>query len=400
MLTLLRGLTVLDLTTIVLGPMATQTLGDLGADVVKIEALDGDLARRAPPHGGHDTDRGAMFVNNNRNKRSIALDLKRPEGQEVLHRLIGRADVLVHNMRPAAAERLGLAPAAVLALNPRIIHCVAVGFGSGGPYAGRPAYDDVIQAVSGVASLPMLTGGAPAYVPTILCDKIAALHVVHAVLAALFARERSGQGLHVEVPMFEAIAAFLLNEHLAAASFSEEGRCGYPRILDPNRRPFRTADGWIAILPYTNAQWRRLLQDIGRTDILAESWFDTPGELNRRAGELYALLAAAAPGRSTAQWCRDLQRLDIPHGPVNSLDDLLTDPHLQAVGFFLPNMEDPAVRRTLSQPVSFAGIPSRQDRAPPGLGAHGREILQEAGMTQAAIQSLIDRGVLGPPMTS
>src|SRR5690606_19743300 len=243
----------------------------------------------------------------------LALDLKRPEGRSALARLIATSDVLFHNMRVDAADRLGLGVEAVAAINPNIIHCAAIGFGQNGPYRDRPAFDDIIQAASGVAGLAMQQGGAPPFVPTIIADKVAALHAVYGILAALTARARGQAGpFRVEVPMFEAMTAFLLNEHLAGATFAEDGAVGYPRILSANRRPFRTADGWIAVLPYTTDQWRRFLAEIGREDIAEEAWFRDGRTRQSRIDQLYALLADTLTARSTEAWLAALTARDIP----------------------------------------------------------------------------------------
>ena len=393
MLDLLQGVRIVELSTIVLGPMAGQALADLGAEVVKVEAPGGDIARAAAPHGP--SGDGALFVNNNRNKRSVALDLKNEGGRAVLGRLVERADVFLHNMRPEALARLGFDAAACRQANPSLIHCAAVGFGSNGPHGGRPAYDDVIQAASGLAGLPLHLGGEPAYVASIMADKIAALHVVQAVTAALFRRERTGEGCTIEVPMFEAMAAFMLNEHLGAASFEEDGEPGYTRLLTPHRRPFRTADGWIGVLAYDERQWRAVLAEIGRGDIAQEPWFASGRERSRRAGELYAVLGAAMPGRSTDAWLATFERLDVPHARVADLNDLIADPHLEAIGFFRPVPGPHGAVRSLAQPIRFEDCPERPDSPPPALGEHLRPVLAELGYAEAEIEALIAGGVAG-----
>ena len=393
MLDLLKGVRIVELSTIVLGPMAGQTLADLGADVIKVEAPGGDIARAAAPHGP--SGDGALFVNNNRNKRSVALDLKSEAGRAVLSRLVGRADVFLHNMRNDALARLGFDAEACRAINPSLIHCGAVGFGSNGPHGRRPAYDDVIQAASGLAGLPLHLGGEPAYVASIMADKIAALHVVHAVTAALFRRERTGEGCTIEVPMFEAMAAFMLNEHLGAASFAADGEPGYTRLLTPHRRPYRTADGWVGVLPYDERQWRAVLAEIGREDVTKEPWFASGRERSRRGGELYAILGAAMPERSTQAWLETFERLDVPHARVADLNDLIADPHLAAVDFFRPVPGPHGAVRSVAQPIRFEGCESRDDLPPPALGEHLREVLAELGYDAAEIDRLIAGGLAG-----
>lgn len=389
MLPLLQGIRVIEVGAVVLGPYAGQMLADLGAEVIKVEPLEGDIARHAHPGG-------ALFVNNNRNKRMLAIDLKHPDGKAALDRLIGTADVLFHNMRVDAAERLGLGFEAVAAINPDIVHCAAIGFGQRGRYRDRPAFDDIIQAASGLAGIAASTGTTPAFVPTVLADKVAALHAVYAILAALLARANGRKGpIKVEVPMFEALAAFLLNEHLADATFSPDGAAGYPRILSPNRRPFRTADGWVAVLPYTDRQWRAFLTEVGRDDVARESWFADPRERPAHIDDLYALVAANLRGRTTAAWMAALSARDIPCSEVPGLDDLLADPHLGEIGFFdVPSSYPDTIVRTLPQPVEFEGITPLADVAPRALGEDSRAILRDCGLDEDGIEELIAAGVV------
>ncbi len=394
MMPLLQGIRIIEVGSMVLGPYAAQILADLGADVIKVEPLQGDFARESHPRGA--TVDGALFVNNNRNKRALAIDLKREEGRAALARLLAKSDVLLHNMRADAAERLGLTFDAVARVNPRIVYCAAPGFGHGGRYRDRPAYDDIIQAASGLAAL-CGGPGAPAFVPTIIADKVTALHVVHGVLAALLARARGFAGaIALEVPMFEAMVGFLMNEHLAAATFDRQGATGYPRILSANRGPFRTADGWIAVLPYTGEQWRRFLEAIGRADVCGESWFKDARVRQARIDELYSIAAETLPRATTDEWIATLSACDIPYSKVNSLDDLLRDGHLADVGFFHadhpPYPDD--ITRALRQPIGFSGIEPCWDRPPPALGADSRAVLRECGLEVSEIEALIEHGVV------
>ncbi len=394
MLPLLEGYRIIDVTAVILGPYATQILGDLGADVIKVEPLDGDSMRVVPPSG--DAGITALFANNNRNKRSIAIDLKQEDGKAILRRLLGNADALIHNMRQDAFDRLGFGVGPVRALNPKLVYCAAVGFGSDGPYAGRPAYDDVIQAMSGFAGLNEMRDGTPALAPSIIADKIVGLHVVYAVLAALLHRERTGApGMAIEVPMFEAMAAFNMNEHLDRASFKADGSVGYARALAPQRKPYRTADGWIAVLPYTLAHWQRTLKEVGRTDLVDAEWLKDGAQRNLRSPELYEVLEAALCQRSTNEWLAVFEGIDIPSGRVNSPKDLLSDPHLAAVGMFEPNFDGPtAVVRTMKQPIKFDRAKITKDRAPRPLGADTASLLLETGFTVAEIAALTARGVV------
>ena len=393
MLPLLEGIWVIEVGAVVLGPYVGQILADLGAQVIKVEAPDGDIARHAHPQGAGG---GALFVNNNRNKRMLALDLKRAESRDALTRLIAKADVLLHNMRLDAAERLGLGFDQVAATNPRIVHCAATGFGREGRYRDRPAFDDIIQAASGLAGLAALQGGTPNFAPTIAADKVAALHAVYGILAALFARERGRPGpFQVEVPMFEAMVAFLMNEHLAGATFAADGAPGYPRLLSPDRRPFRTADGWIAVLPYTEPQWRRFLGEVDRGDVCGQDWFRDQARRQARVGDLYAIVAASLPARTTDAWIEALAAIDVPCSRVAMPADLLDDLHLREIGFFdVPAGFPAGVARTVPQPVRFPGVEPGPDTPPRAIGADSCAVLRECGYDDAAIDGLIATGVV------
>lgn len=376
----------------VMGPLAGQILADLGAEVIKVEPAAGDVARAAQPAS---EGMGALFANNNRNKRTIALDLKHEDGRRALQRLIAGSDVLLHNMRSEAAERLGAGFAAASALNPRLIYCAAIGFGRGGRYRDRPAYDDIIQAAGGMAGLNQALGKAPRFAPTIVADKVGALHAVYGILAALFARERGMETpIEVEVPMFEALVSFLMNEHLAGATFDRDGKVGYPRVLSPDRRPHRTRDGWLAVLPYTVEQWRRFLAEIGRQDVIALPWFVQPGGCSAHIDFLYGVVAQALPERATADWLECLTRLDIPCSQVNQLEDLLEDPHLRDVDHFaVPEGYPPHLQRMLPQPVRFGGFDREPDRPPPALGMDTRAVLEECGFDANEIRRMLESGV-------
>ena len=331
----------------------------------------------------------ALFANNNRNKKSVQLDLKSAAGKAALRKLIATGDVLVHNMRQEALDKLGFSYDAVHAMNPRLVYCAGVGYGRAGPYAGRPAYDDVIQAASGFAGLFELRDGTPQYAPSIVADKVSGLHLVYAVLAALLHRERTGTNPgYVEIPMFEAMVAFNLSEHLSAATWGGTGGAGYQRSVSPDRRPFRTKDGWLGVLPYTPLHWAKLLPELGRADVAETAWFKDPTERSRNFSKLYAVLSEGLPQRTTAEWVEMLQRLDVPHAVVASPNDLLTDPHLTAVDFFSPNFSgDSPVVRALRQPVGFADLAITPDLPPPRLGADTDAVLRAAGCTEAEIKA-------------
>ena len=394
---LLAGLRIVDITSIILGPFATQILGDLGAEVIKIEPIDGDMNRAIPPQGAPGI--GPVFANNNRNKRSLAIDLKQEASKEVLRRLIATSDALVHNMRQSALDQLGFGWDAVHAVNPRLVYCAALGYGSDGPYAGKPAYDDIIQAAGGLAGLNQVRDGEPAYHPTVTADKVAALYVVYAVLAALLHRERSGgEGQLVEMPMFEAMSAFVLNEHMMGAVFAADGKTGYHRALARNRKPYRTADGWIAVLPYTAVQWSRALTAVGREEVCTAPWFNDNAQRSMRSDDLYGILATSLSNRTSKEWLEIFEHEDIPCGPINTPDTLLNDPHLNAVGFFKPSFDTATpVQRTLRQPVIYRGLAPHTDRMAPRLGADTLRLLLELGYARDVVQQLCTNGAIAGP---
>jgi crotonobetainyl-CoA:carnitine CoA-transferase CaiB-like acyl-CoA transferase len=379
MIPLLKGFRVLDLTSVILGPYATQILGDLGAEVIKVEAPEGDSMRPVAPTASPGLS--AIFANVNRNKRSVVLNLKSAEGRASLQKLLPGADVFVHNMRQEAMDKLGFTFNAVRVINPRIVYAAAVGFGRHGRYAGKPAYDDVIQAASGFAGLFQMRDGTPVYAPSIAADKVSGLHLAYAVLAALLHRERTGQPPgYVEVPMFELMAAFSLCEHLGPATFAEDGKVGYARVLSTGRRPYKTKDGWIGVLPYTQRNWVKVLADINRPDVAETEWFADPTERSRRIDELYDVLASALPSRTTVDWIATFERLDVPCQPVRTPADLINDPHLDDVGFFTPSFgTDTPVIRTLRQAINVEGVATLPDLPPPLLGADTASVLDEAG---------------------
>jgi crotonobetainyl-CoA:carnitine CoA-transferase CaiB-like acyl-CoA transferase len=329
----LAGVRVLDLASTFAGPYATLLLADLGADVIKVEPPGGDVTR----HLGDSRETGlaSVYAACNRNKSSVVLDLKDPGDAAVLRQLIGAADCLVHNQRAGASARLGIDAATALALNPRLVHAVITGFGSGGPLAGRPAYDDVIQARTGLAWLQGLHTGEPGYVASAIADKVAGLFAAHAVTGALYERERTGLGQSVEIPMFEALAGFMLLEQWGGRAFvPPTGPTGYGRIRSPYRRPYRTADGTVAVVVYHEGHWRRFLDAVGHAHLLDDERFATPAARNRNIDDLYVILEGIMLQRGTDEWLELLDRIDVPAVRVLSLDDLFDDEHLAAVDFF------------------------------------------------------------------
>lgn len=388
----LAGVRIIDLTSVVLGPLATQILGDYGADVIKVESLEGDLIRSngVSRHPGMSSIHLAV----NRNKRSLALDLKSPEGADVLRRLVRGADALVHNMRVEAIERLGFGYDAVRAVKPDIVYCVATGFGQDGPDRARPAFDDVIQAGCGLVSLSEVYADRPDFMPSLIADKTVGMALVNAVLAALFHHARTGQGQHVEVPMLETMAAFTLAEHMGGMAFEPwEGPAGYGRILKGGRRPMRTADGWLAVLPYTGEHWAAFLAEVGREDLVAVA--SDRYARAARIGELYSVMAEAMVLRPSAEWLATCDRLDIPATRVFQLDELPAHPHLHAVGFFTEADHPTEGRiREVRPPTRFAGTPAELRRPAPTHGQHSREVLAEAGFGADEIEALVERGLV------
>ena len=394
MLPLLQGVRVLDFTTIVLGPYATQMLADLGADVIKIESLQGDLFRTVRP--GRSRAMGAGFLGFNRNKRSLAIDLKHPEARELLDRLVCDADVVVHNMRPKAAAQLGLDYARLAAIKPGLVYAFAAGYDQSGPNAGEPAYDDIIQAASGVAALNANERREPRYLSTIICDKVGGLHLAVAVAAAVAHRARTGEGCCIEAPMFESTVSFLMSEQLGGESFVPAlGPTGYDRLAAPNRKPFRTSDGFVAVLPYNTTHWTAFFELIGRPEQAHSPQVQDPVVRSQNVDALYAVIAEVAPTKSSSEWLELLRQRDIPCARVNSVGDLLQDPHLAATGFFREYEHPTEGRlRDARSPFRLHGTAELPDRPPPCTGVDGREILASIGLDDAEIDRLVTDSVI------
>ncbi|TAK84178.1 MAG: CoA transferase [Betaproteobacteria bacterium] len=367
------------MTTIGMGPWATQMLGDMGADVIKVETSDGDIFRHVTPqrHRGM----SHAFLNLNRNKRSVVLNLKTDEGREAMLRLIQGADVFVSNVRPASLQRLGLDYESLRPANPRLIYCGCYGYSESGPYAGRASVDDTIQAACSMASFQSERSGAPRYVKTAAADKVCSLFVAGSIAMALYARERTGLGQAIEVPMFECMVAFMMPEHLGGLTFEPpEGPAGYARILDPHRKPFRTKDGYIGVVPYNDLQWRRFFELAGRAELCDDARFRTQTDRSRNITVLYSFVEETLAHRTTAEWTALLQKADIPFSPVNSVDDLLKDAHLRAIGFWRDIAHPTEGRlRMPGIPVSFSRTPGSIRRHAPNVGEHTEEVLREAG---------------------
>jgi len=390
----LDGVRILDLTTVVMGPYATQILADFGADVVKVEPPEGDIVRLNGP--ARNPGMGHIFLNANRNKRSIAIDLKKPAGLEAALALAKTADVLVYNIRPQAMTRLGLSYEALRAVNPRILYVGGFGYSQKGPYAAKPAYDDLIQAASGVPWLMQKSGAdQPRYVPATYADRTVGLHLATAITTALFARERTGKGQRVDVPMFESLVQTLMGEHLSGRTFVPPlpGE-GYARVLSKERKPYRTKDGWVCVLVYNDKQWRNFFELIG-----AQEQYEQDARFNSQTARIenidavYGWFGERMAERTTAEWLEGFAKFDIPCGPMNSLADVFADPHLNAIGYF-GQVDHPTEGRLTSMktPSEWSETPPEYRYPAPRLGEHTRALLREAGYDEASIDKAIAAG--------
>lgn len=386
----LSGIRILDLSSVIFGPLATQTLGDLGADVIKIEGADGDTTRYTGP--SRTEAMAALFLGVNRNKRSLVLDLKQRSARDALWRLIDSADVFIHSIRPQKIEKLGFSPEAVLERNPRIVYAGLYGYRSGGPYSGQPAYDDIIQGQSGAADLMARLVGEPRYTPAIIADKTCALVATYSVTAALLARERTGKGQFVEIPMFESMAAFNLAEHLFGHSFEPPlDQIGYTRVLAPWRRPYHTKDGYLCMLAYTDQQWRKFWTAVDRAELIDDPRFKTMANRSKNIAELYQLAGECLADRPTDEWLEILRELEIPCARINELENLEKDPHLQAVDFFKKAQHPTEGDIVMTDiPVRFSEDKAGINRLQPKLGEHSVEVLREAGLSEQEIAVLIE----------
>jgi crotonobetainyl-CoA:carnitine CoA-transferase CaiB-like acyl-CoA transferase len=373
----LRGVRVLDLTTVVMGPAATQMLGDLGADVIKIESGGGDSMRWVGPW--RTPGMGPLFLQANRNKRSVVLDLKSAEGKAQALALAQHADVLVSNVRPQGLSRLGLDYEGVKQANPKIIYCSAVGYGGGGPSAGKAVYDDLMQAASGISGLFGAVDGAPRYAPVNLCDRIVGLYVANSVMAALYHRLSTGEGQQIEVPMFETMAQFVLADHMGGGAFVPPvGEMGYKRLLSRTRGPYPTKDGYVAVVVYTDKHWRAFTALVGQPNLLdTDARFASQESRTRHAEDAGRFLSEHLQKHTTSEWLDILHGVDIPACPVNAIEDLFEDPHLKAVGLF-EEMEHPTEGRVVNSryPVRFSASPASVRRLAPNLGEHNDEVLR------------------------
>jgi crotonobetainyl-CoA:carnitine CoA-transferase CaiB-like acyl-CoA transferase len=392
----LSGVRVIDMTAVFMGPSATQMLADLGADVIKVEAPGGDVIRGIGPQGAQGL--GPLFLGLNRNKRSVVLDVKQPEGRQALLDLLADADVLTYNVRPPAMRRLGLDFETLAALYPRLIYVGMFGFSERGRYAGNAAFDDLIQAACALPQAVALgSGDIPRYVPFTLADRLVGQHAFGVICAALYAREKTGVGQRVDVPMFETLLPQVLGDHLYGQTFvPAQAGFGYPRLLSPERRPYATRDGFVCCLIYTDVQWRQFLTAIGQPQA-----FDTDprladiGTRTRHITELYQWVSDEIAQRSTAQLQALLDGTDIPVFPMHTFESVLDDPHLKDIGFFneLHHPQAGTVRNT-AVPSEWSGTPPGPATPAPRAGEHSRSVLREAGFDDARIDALLASGAL------
>ena len=391
----LEGVRIVELGHILLGPHATQTLGDFGAEVIKIEAPQGDIYRdigikKAPKMS-------AQWMSCNRNKQSVVIDLKTDGGKSLAKSLIKDSDVFVHNMRPFAVAKLGLDYDSLAQLNSRLVYCFSSGFGQSGPYKDYPAFDDVIQSYSGLAAVNGHNLGRPQFVPVAITDHVTSMNLVQAVLAGLFRQRATGLGCMVEVPMYETMVSTIMNQHLSGKTFKPaESGVGYPRMLAESRKPCRTSDGFVVHGVYSFKHWEAFLPAVDRVDILESGLLDDANSLAANISKLYEIVALEImPLKTTMQWLELMEQLDIPCAPVKSLDDLLEDQHLCAVDLF-QSVEHPTqgLITQLRHPMSVRGVSVAPDTLPPELGADTINVLKNSGYALDEISSMLSAGVI------
>lgn len=388
----LKGYRIVDLTRIVLGPLATQMLGDLGADVIKIEEPSGDLCRAIGT--ARNPGMASAFLNCNRNKRSLSLDLKQPDGLEAFMKVIESADVFIHALRPQAVRKLGIAYEDLKARNPDLIYVGAYGFSEKGPYGHKTAFDDVIQSASGGAQIQGWLLDQPRYVSFVQADKTTGLMAANAVVTALLHRERTGEAQFVEVPMFDTMVHINLIEHLDGATWSDAtGPTGYVRLLSQWRKPYPSKDGWVAILPYDDRQWRIVFEAAGRPELMQDDRFSSFAARQANVDHVYSTLAELSRALNTDEWLEVLEPHGVPCSRVNTPEELLTDRHLVDVGFW-QSYDHPTEGplRTMKYPVNFEKSPASVRRHTPHQGEQTREVLAELGYGVEQIDAMISAG--------
>ncbi len=393
----LQGIRVLDLTTVMLGPFSTQILGEMGADVIKIEAPGGDIGRWTGV--GKSPGMSAAHMMKGRNKRSVILDLKKEASRAPLQRLVEATDVFVHNIRPKAAKRLGIDYETIVQWKSDIVYAAATGYGEAGPYVDKPAYDDLIQGASGLAALTGAVTGTPRYGPTVLADKTVGLFLTYAITMALLHRERTGEGQRVHVPMYETFASFVMNEHMQGQTFEPPiGPAGYQRALSPHRRPYPTADGHICVLPYNDKHWQRFFEVAGQVELASDPRFADQPSRSKNIDALYEIVGEIMLYRTSAEWLEVLTTADVPVMPMNAPADLFECQHLQAVGMF-PEVEHPTEGRIrhIKVPVHFSKTPGGYYKHPEQPGQSTDDVLSEVGFGPDEIAALHKAGAVEKP---
>ena len=386
----LKGLKIIELTSVVLGPWAAQILADMGAEVIKVEAPFGDSNRQLG--ASRNPNMAALYLSNNRNKRSLVLDLKQASARDALLAIIKDSDVFLHNNRPQVMTKLKLEYSDVKSVNENIIYCGTYGYSKDGPYGEKGALDDSIQAASGIAALNELVLGDPRYLPTVVADKTTAITVVYSILAALFHRERTGHGQAVEVPMFETMVSFVMAEHIWGEVFEPPlGKAGYTRLMSHHRKPYKTKDGYIAVLPYMNNHWKTFCEKAGRQDLIDDDRFKNLSSRVENIDDTYAETGKILSTKTTQEWLDIFADTKVPVIVVNSLDDLFTDPHLEAVGFW-QEFDHPTEGKLKMPgfPAKFSETPATIRKHAPNFGEHSIEILAEAGIDEETINEMIE----------
>jgi len=388
----LAGVRVLDLTSIILGPFATQMMADLGADVIKVESPVGDTLRQVGPM--RNPGMGAIYLHLNRNKRSVVLDLKTEEGREACLHLVRDVDVLLYNVRPQSMERMGLSYEAVSAVNPKIVYVGAYGFGNEGPYAGKPAYDDLIQGMTGVARLyERNSGHEPRYAPLTLADRTIGLQAAIACLAGVIHSRATGTGQSIEVPMFEGMAQMILGDHLGQRTFDENapaGTMGYSRLLAEHRKPYQTQDGYVSALIYNDRHWQQFLAAIDRADLITDSIFSNHSRRAENIDEVYRFVDGTLRTRSTADWLALFDANDIPCAPLYAIEDLPADPHLKATGHLVRTEHPSEGEVHTTAPLGrYSATPLSVYRHAPTLGEHTEEVLDGLPMDSEKKQAIL-----------
>jgi crotonobetainyl-CoA:carnitine CoA-transferase CaiB-like acyl-CoA transferase len=389
----LEGVRILDLTSVVVGPLATQILADHGADVIKVESKAGDLVRVM--NGKSVTPAmGAKFLHLNRNKRSLVLDLKQPAGYGAFEKLLARTDVMIWNNRPQSMARMKLSYEDVRAINPKIIYCGMFGFGQDGRYRSKPAYDTIIQGAGGMSAIHHRSFGEPRFVPMVVADKVVGLIAVQMIAMALYGRSRTGEGCSIEIPMFENLVKFVLEEHMYLKTFVPAlGETGDPRLIDPLNKPAPTRDGWICISANTNDQVFAFFDAIGRPELKTDPRFSSVPARFANVKEYFEIRIGALKTRTTAEWLEIFDRGDVPATPYHTLDSLLEDPHLADIGYFeVRDHPTEGKTRVMRLPNKWSSGTRREWNPAPKLGQHSVEILREIGCADAEIEAMIAAG--------